>query len=541
VYEIRGIVGIKSKTVNFVTLRRKNMKRLSSVFVLVLTLAMLASVVQARPLNQYPEPGTSDTNIVVQNTSTTTGEVAAVTVEYYDTAGNLDYTNEGSVTIDPKAVKEIKTEDEPLGDGWQGSAVMSSDMPISAIVSIRNTQVPGAPDGYTQGAYNGSAEGAEKLYFPSLFGFQYIVSRITVQNVEGSQATIYASYYDRQGNYLGRQEDTIPAYSQKTLYLGNADDVPFNPDEFVDGSAVVTSTNKLAGAAVTTWGNRSAAYQALTDGNKGTTLYAPSHYRYMYDTSAYDPDDPDGELYTLFSALNLQNTSVSATANVTATYVSRQDGSVAMVKTFTIPPQSAAGLNTKNGGDFAASDFFGLSYTDPTNGIPDWDGSVTIESDQPLVGICNTNWDAAGSAGGYALVTAENDGASSMFIPAQYRIDWGAGWAQWAALNLMNVGESTITRADLSIEYIDTDGNTIQTFSGDDLPFDLEKGAAMGLNTRNGGDLDASAFNDFPTEGGLPRFIGGIYVSAPAGSNLVGVANIIYSNRASVYNAFPGE
>lgn len=506
------------------------MKKLSVVVVLTLTLAMLVSVAQARPLNQYPDPGTSVTNIVVQNTSPTAGDTAAVTVEYYDTSGNLDYTNQGSITIEPKAVEEIKTENEPLGDGWEGSAVMMSDKPLAAIVSVKNTNVPGAPDDYTQGAYNGTLAGAETLYFPSLYAFEFIVSRLTVQNVDSTQATVYVSYYDRSGTYLGVKQATIPAYSQKTFNLGSASDVPFDPTTFTDGSAVVTSTNKLAGAAVTTWGDRSAAYQALTDANKGATLYAPSHYRYKYDPGAAD--------YTLFSALNLQNTSSSTVANVTATYVSRADGTTALVKTFTIAPLSAKGLNTKNGGDFPASDFDPLSYAG--GGVPDWDGSVTVTSDQPLVGICNTGWDAAGSAGAYAMVT-ESDGADTVFVPAQYRIDWGNGWAQWSAINLMNVGGSTIAANDLSIQYIDTAGNEVVTFTGTDLPGDLGAGAALGLNTKNGGDLDASAFNGFPSEGGLPRFIGGIYITAPSGSKLVGVANIIYDNRASVYNAFPGD
>jgi hypothetical protein len=242
----------------------------------------------------------------------------------------------------------------------------------------------------------------------------------------------------------------------------------------------------------------------------------------------------------LFSALNLQNTSATQTANVTVKYYTRGDtsGTPVLTKNFTIAPLSAKGLNTKNGGDFPASDFDALSKAG--GGVPDWDGSVTITSDQPLVGICNTGWDSAEKAGAYALVT-ENDAANTLFVPAQYRIDWGSGWAQWSALNLMNVGSATISKNDLTIEYIDTSGSAVKTFTGGDLPNDLAPGAALGLNTRNGGDLNATQFNSFPSVGGLPRFIGGIYVTAPSGSKLVGVANIIYDNRASVYNAFAGQ
>lgn len=511
---------------------------------IILVLAVLGSAVYAAP----PEPGTAVTNLVVQNKATGADQQALAQVQYYDTSGNLDYTHTG-ILIDPKAVVEIKTQDEPaasIPDGWEGSAVLSSDRDIAAIVSIKNANVPGASDGYTQGAYNGTSTGATTLYFPSLFSFQYMVSRISVQNTEESEAEVFLNYYDREGNFVGRNSAILQPYSQRTFDLGVDGDVPFTPDdsgtEFKDGAAVVTSTNQLAGAAVTIWGDRFASYQALTASNQGLTLYAPSQYRYQYDTSSYSSSNPaePADAWTLFSAINLQNTSEAATANVTATYVSRSDGSTSLVKEFTIPPQSAAGLNTKNGGDFPASDFFDLSNADQTNGVPDWDGSVTITSDQPLVGIVNTNWGSKPAAGAYALVT-ENDGAAEVFVPAQYRLDWGGGWAQWSALNLMNVGGSSISASDLSIQYIDTNGNEIETFTGGDLPGDLGEAAALGLNTRNGGDLDASAFAGFPTDDGLPRFIGGIYVSAPAGSKLVGVANIIYNNRASVYNAFPGE
>lgn len=496
------------------------MKKALPAIALVLILTLTASLVGAA--GTYPDPGTSVTNIVTQNLATGAGEDADVVVDYYDPAGNLDHSHTG-IVIAPSAVTEIKTQDEPLGDGWLGSAVMSSTYPLGAIVSIKNTDVSGADDGLTQGAYNGTTTGATTLYFPSLYAFEFIVSRITVQNTEDTVATIYMDYYDRDGNQMGSTFSAdLEPYSQRTFYLGDSADVPFDPDVFVDGAAKVYSDNVLAGAAVTTWGNRSAAYQALTPANQGDTLYAPSHYRFMSDPSS-------GE-WTLFSALNLQNTSDTNVADVTATYVSRDTGAVALVKTFEIQPLSAAGLNTKNGGDFPADDFCDLSYAGGCEA--DWDGSVEITSSEPLVGVTNTGWDAAGKAGAYALVTV-NDAANEVFFPAQYRLDWGSGWAQWSAANIMNVGGSSIPAGDLVIEYIDQDGNVILSLSGSDLPGDLDGGAALGLNTRNGGDVDAATFDPLGLD-----FIGGIHVTAPSGSQLVGVANIVYSNRASVYNAF---
>jgi hypothetical protein len=238
---------------------------------------------------------------------------------------------------------------------------------------------------------------------------------------------------------------------------------------------------------------------------------------------------PASGQWTLFSALNLMNTSETETANVTATYVSRATGEVALVKEFTIDRLSAVGLNTKNGGDFPASDFAALSYAG--GGIADWDGSVQIESDQELVGVCNTGWDTARYNGAYELVSL-GSASNELFFPAQYRLDWGTGWAQWSAVNLMNVGGSTILAEDLVVEYLDPAGNTVLTLTGTDLPFDLASGGALGLNTRNGGDLEASAFTPMGFS-----YQGGVHVTAPEGSQLIGVANIVYPNRSSVYNA----
>jgi hypothetical protein len=484
---------------------------------IVLALLITAMVIPAALAQDgYPAPGSSVTNVVVQNKATgdPATDTATVVVEYYDQEGNLDHTH-ADIMIAPKAVTEIKTDQEDvLGDGWVGSAVMSSDQPLAAIVSIKNTNVPGASDGFTQGAYNGASQGANIIYFPSVWRFGGIVSRLTVQNTESDAADVTLYYYDRAGSSLGTVVRNIPGYSQDTFYLGDSNDVPAGFDTFVDGSVYVESDNLLAGAAVASYSNRSNAYQALTPDNKGTVLYAPSHYRYS----------PTGN-WDLFSAINLQNTTGSV-ANVDAYYFTRGDlsGTPALTMTFQIQPYSATGLNTKNGGDFDASDFDPLTT--------DWDGSVKVVSDQELVGTCITNWGAGAKSGAYALVTPANS-SNVLFVPAQYRL-MGTTWNQWSAINLMNVGDSTIAAADLTLQYISQAGVEVASFSGTDLPGDLAPGAAVGLNTRNGGDLDAVDFEAFGTS-----FIGGIYITAPEGSDLVGVANIIYSNRASVYNAVP--
>ena len=508
------------------------MKKIGYLLAVVLLLVMVG-VVWAET---SPVPGASSTNFLVQNMATGSGENAAIVVEYYDTAGNLTYTN-SSVVLSPKATWEFKIKNEPLPAGFEGSAIVSSDRSVAAVANIKNVNVPGASDGITQAAYNGSATGVDTLYFPSFWASANIGSRVTIQNTENAAVDIEFAIFDRNGVAQGVKQATLPAYGSRTFCACDPDDLPPGfPEAFGDGSVLVTGPSgaKLAGASTATWPSRSAAYQALTDANKGTTLYVPSHFR------TYFGGDSD---FTLFSAINIQNTSTTTPAPVTIEYYNRQTGALDLTLTKTIPPNSAIGANTKGGGSFDAADFEVLNNT-PGTADQRWDGSVIVTSDNAidLVGTAVTNWGTTQKSGMSALVT-DADASDVLFLPAQFRLDFGAGQgiSQWSSLNLQNVGGSTIDKSDLVIEYVDTEGVTVGTFTGASLPFDLEAGAALGLNTKGGGDVDKTAFDSFPTQDGYPRYKGGLYITGPAGSKLIATSNIIYLDRAAVYNGVPGQ
>jgi hypothetical protein len=474
------------------------------IFTLVGVVALLVVLTTVASAQTYYDPGIADTNVVLQNKATGAGEVANVVVAYYDTDGNLDYTN-SSIQINPLAVREVKTTEEPaLPDGWEGSAVVSSDRELAAIVSIR-WRNSGRGDGWTQGAYVGLSEGSRELYMPAVYRHPNLVSRITVQNTESTQATIYMNYYDRDGAFRGTFVDNIPGYAQETYFLGNNGDVPPGVSAgFVDGSIYITSTNRLAGVAVTTWAEQGSAYQSLKSG--ATTLYAPSHYRHQL-----------GGAWNIYSAIILQNTTATP-ATVYLRYINRSTGNEDLLIVDTIPPFSARGFNTLTGASVPASTFDVLG----TN----WAGSVNITSTQPIVGVCNTLWARQKLAGTYALVSPD-DGSDVIYVPAQYR-RLGIAIEQWSAINLQNVGDAAVN--DITVRFIDQSGNTVKQFTG----ISLQPGQAVGLNTRTGGDYPASEFNALGT-----NFIGGAYITAPAGSKLVAVANIVYTNRGSVYNGIP--
>ncbi len=479
--------------------------------VLVVSLLFIATALA----QTYPDAGNAVTNAVLQNAGTGT---ATVVVTYYDASGTVQYTHSG-VSLATGAVTEVKTQDEPLPSGFQGTAVVSSDQPLASVVSIKNTGVTASSGQTTQAAYNGTSAPAATVFFPSVWRFSGIASRVTIQNTENASATVTVDFYDRSGNKLGTCSETLAAFGSKTYDMRTPPSCSGWTDSVADGSITATSSGPLlAGASTAAWSNRAAAYQALTSADQGTVLYAPSHFRFKLNAS-------DAE-YTLFSAINIQNTDPNNDAPITVEYFTRGDtsGTPALTINTTVPAGSAIGLNTKNGASVAASEFDPLGTS--------WDGSVKITSDNniPLIGTGITNWGTAGYAGMYALVS-DSSASSKIFIPAQYRRVVSGSWAQWSAINLQNIGTTTVAASDLTVTYIDQAGNTVATFNGTSLPGDLASGAAFGMNTRNGGDLSSSSFNSLGES-----FIGGIIVEGPAGSKLVAVNNIIYSNRASVYN-----
>ena len=505
------------------------MKKITIVSILVV---LVLGVVGISWAQSFPASGTTVSNSIIQNMATGTGENATIVIDYYDQAGNNVYTN-SSVILAPKAVTEVQAQKEPLPSGFVGSAIVSSDRAVGAVTSLRNQNVPGAADGETQGAYNGAPVGKDTIFFPSFWAFQWIVSRFTVQNTENAAADIEIDYFKRDGTFVGTKTDTLPAYGSKTYCGCNPSDWPSSviPAGFLDGAVTVRSTNGklLAGASTATRTQEDSAYQALTGGDQGTVLYAPSAFRFNSSQPIVQGTPP-----VLFSAVNIQNTSQTTAAEVTIEYYNRKTGAKDLFIDTTIAPGSATGANNYNGGDFDSNLFKALK----TNVDGDWDGSVKIISNNgiPLVGTGITQWGGDHKATMYALIPATNS-AKTLFLPAQYRHDYGgSSLQQWSSLNLQNVGASTISKDDLFIEYIDTGGNTLLTLTGTDI-FDLASGAALGANTRNGGDLDKTLFDSFGT-----KFIGGIYVySTDSSAELVATANIVYTNRASTYNAISGD
>jgi hypothetical protein len=370
--------------------------------------------------------------------------------------------------------------------GTTGSAIVSGGEDVSVVVETRSSTLAKA--------YTGVSSPDTTAYLPALY-HSALDSEITVQNAASASVEIDVHYYQRDGDYVGQYDYTIPANGS----------ISFTPPAGLgdDGSAYISGDGEIAAVSATTWsGGRAAEYNALTSAN--TTLYAPSIYRLK-----------SGGQWILFSATILQNTT-DYNASATLSYVNRDTGQTDLTINDTIPDHSAHGYNTNNGGSMPPATFYPLGEG--------WDGSVRATSNRALVGVGTTIWDDKSAAGHYRLF-APADGRSSVVLPLQYRHKSGSTWERWSAVNVMNVGAQT---TDVTIKYYDDDGNlelTLPTQS-------LDSGQAVGANTRNGGDFASWRFDALGT-----NFTGSVQVTTSGGDQrIVAIANLLYPDKAAIYD-----
>jgi len=304
--------------------------------------------------------------ISVQNT---TADDATVEVSFAPSNYGNAYTTP-EVTIPAYSAKRFSTEDYAAQLGqFVGAATITStnDKEIVGAVQEWNT---GA--GYLTIAYNtiSAGEGGSNVYFPSQHNNNWgWYTYNFVQNSSATDAQVSIEFSGRAA-----QSDTVPANGSLVIatweYLGTLDYV---------GSLKVDCTNcaadgiKLTGMAneVNTGGgnNYAISYNASYQGS--TEVLFPSQHNNNWGWFAWN---------------FLQNLS-SDTANITVTWSGT--GAPAAFNT-TIPGNGSIPI--------ATGDYMGWAGTD-------FVGSLSVESDQLIVGICN---EVQGTAAGVDAAISYN-------------------------------------------------------------------------------------------------------------------------------------
>ncbi len=480
------------------------------VFVVTL-LAITAMTVGAAA--SYPNPGTGSTDVRVMNTNTNASDPAAnVVAQYINQSGAVEATKNANVPS--LGTHDFLASDSGLGDGWVGSMVISSDRALGAVANVMwNSGVGG--DGSSAGTYTGFSSGSTHVYLPALYKVPTLSSKISIQNTGDSTANVQINFRDRLGNAFSGNPVTftIPKYAQHTLDLTTVGfpNTSYLPAGWWDGSAEITSDQPVSAVATTLWDGKSSTYNGLTQAD--SKLYIPTHYRVE-----------SGSTWLIYSALVLQNTTGTA-ANVTVHYIPRNAGSNNPFDlTITIPAYASYGINTRNGGMLAHDNPTGWSNMQTTLGTW-WDGTVVVDSSQPLVGIVNTIWQNTSTAGTYSAV-GPSGGATALYVPEQYRVKSGSSWVKYSAAIVQNIGTSS---ANVTLTYYNPDGS--QALRVTDT---IAAGAALGYNLRNGGSKPASTFDPLGT-----NYQGGLLITSSQPLSVVGNMVWVSPTRAGTYNGVP--
>jgi len=424
-------------------------KRMALSLVLVM---VLMSVLPA--LAADPSPGTGNTDIIVQNTDTNTANPAAVVnVDYINQAGTPEKTVFASVK--PLAANEFSAATSGLGDGWIGSAVVSSEKELAAVVNVIWTH-GSANDQITGGEYAGYEAGSTEAYLPYLvYNPNLQFSRFSVQNVDtGGSADITMKYINRDGVQDFTITDSVPAQAQRTYELNKpgpkvpnwTDSSYYNTNGNWTGAVVVTSSRPIVAVMTNHWKNWAVVMNASA--TSASKVFAPSIARRTRMKG--------GSLkWVEWSIITVQNPSTSQNATVSLTYVNGDTGSIDLQITGqVIGPGAAKGYNTKSGGDVDKTIFEVLGDA--------WTGSVIIDSTIPVVvGVIGTRGQNNQSIAtlGVSSAVAGND----TFLPAIYQKKTGSKWELNSLIRLQNTSASTAT---FDVYFYDHNGTLTYSLTG---------------------------------------------------------------------------
>jgi len=334
-------------------------------------------------------------------------------------------------------------------------------------------------------------------------------SEIVPQNIDDtSDATVIVQYIDQGGNEVTTSNLTLPPYVATNI---KTTDVPMLGDGWL-GSAVASSDRAVAATANVFWtgglygeGKTAGAYAGFSEGS--LNVYLP----YVFN------------VWNRVSIISVQNTSATNAAQIAVHYVSRSGTELGTSPyNDTIPASGQVTYSLRDG--------------TPAGKVPtvDFEGSVYITSNQPIVAVSQTHWkDFSTIYGGLA------SGDTFLYYPQVVRgISTPSGnWFRWSVMVVQNIAAADVT---VKVTVFSEDGTEKFNFQ-DTIPGQT----GHIYNFRYGGsEMPTSIFNNLETLLGTTNFAGSATVERIAGSGeIIGVCHQLYANpmRAFTYEALgPG-
>lgn len=476
-------------------------------------------------------PGTGNSDFVIQNVDTASAQVL---VDYYDQTGTNDVVGGTPITIPVHGSRVFRSATLPVGDGWIGSVVVSSDKQVAAVTTLTWQSVYGnADDRVMGGSYSGTYQPAVDLYFPyatvqpvgNIPGKLNRFSIVTVQNAGTADTHIHLYYYNQVGGGLSAHvEDDIQAGRSRSYNLSLAGTDPKVPNlgSSWQGSVYVHSDSQpIAGVVTTHWANQTytqwaSAYEGVSSGS--TTLYGPSVYRFNGESN------PSIGTWVRSTNVLVQNLG-TVPANITVQFFEVGSSTPKMTINDTIQPKAMGEYNTRFGSPtnpaYTAA-VFQANLGDNYNG-----GSVIINctNGQPLASVIHTFWwrPNENSASTYSAMPA---GATTLFFPYAPR-KRATDWIEWSKIAVQNLSASP---ANITLTYYNPDGSTALTLTGT-----IAARSTDGYNTRYGSDSGSIPASAFAPLG--DNFEGNAVLQSS--QPVVAVVNLIYKPiESNTYNGY---
>jgi hypothetical protein len=388
---------------------KKGFKILTSITVLAL---LLVGAVSAQGI-----PGSGWwSGEQVQNVGTST---ANVVISAYASGGAQIYQNTTSLATGA-SVTFIPSNFSGMPNGFIGSAIVSSDQPIKAIVNVTN-QLAGAfgvAGGKAAAQYQGTESAATALYFPLAKNNRFgKTTAFYIQNAGTAAATASVTFRMDNGGVFNFTTPSIPASRMVLVSPADAGVPSSNTNRANIGSMQVTSAQPLAGTVL-----EYTVGETVATVLQGTRGFTPGDF----DNKAYAPVVKNNR-FGRFTGVQVQNVSGGA-INVTVTYKGTSSNCLAVNVT-----------DTFNGLANNASKTF-VNLTGQSNFPNNCSGSATITATGNFVAIVNeANMTGSPTAGITFSAMPDSTATTKLSMPLfkDRRFGFSSG------LQIQNVGAAT--------------------------------------------------------------------------------------------------
>ncbi len=420
-----------------------------------------------------------NSGIQVQNLG---AQPATITVTYYQPDGRVAMTEPyGSVAAGSSRTFYLPGTSLPAG--YAGSAAISADQPIAAIVNLTNYELPGSTAAAS--SYNAVDVPNRRINLPFISRNEFFSTAITVLNTGNVTTTIDVAMHELNGERVGGWPSlALGPFSSRTLDVSSPSSDRIGGANFIGSASVASSNTPVAVVVNVAFSNRLLSYRG--ESYVGNQLSLPLLMRARNGWNSLftvrNDSDQAGEVRVRFfdeAGKAVEGADYEATIRPRGTLLVEQ-----------------------------------FSYDRLP---PGFTGSGIVTSNVPfLTAIGVLNNDGLSEFTGYNAAYVANAGArlSAPLLMKNHR-----GWS--TGLQIQNLSAQT---ADVTVQYYDTENNLVATEQ-----VQLPPSAARTLYT--------------PAVAALPEGFVGSAVLTSANQRLVGLVNLVNygvpGDTAMTYGAIP--